>query len=136
MRPPIPTPLSPHPPFQNTLIQNLPHFDFNRATCTLHIFLFFLLARRTLLVGLVPPPRTQIPARTRTQRTQQILLCEEIDKRIFRCGAGFHEIPSLAVEACYLEDVEHVVHVEFCEAVGEHGAREVGVAVEVVGGGG
>lgn len=131
MHPPIRTPLTLLPPLQHlpphTLL-NLQNLDPNRPTRTLHIRLSLALVR------LMPPPRTQITSWTRTQRTQQILLCEEGEKAVFGGWTRFHEVAALGVEAGDLEDVEHVVDVEFGEAVGQDGAREVGVAVEVVGG--
>ena len=44
-----------------------------------------------------------------------------------------HEVLPVRVEACDLEDVEHVVDVEFRQTVGKNGAGEVGVALEVKG---
>lgn len=123
----IPTLLTPLPPPQNLLphfFLDLPNLHPNRPTRPLHILL--------PLLRLTPPPRTQIPSGTRTQRGKQIHLREEVYKTVLRRGTTLHEIPALGIEASHLEHVEHVVDVEFCESVWEHGAHEVRVAVEVV----
>lgn len=48
-------------------------------------------------------------------------------------AASLHPILAVLVQASHLEHVQDVVHVEFGKAVGEHGAGQVRVAVEVEG---
>lgn len=42
-----------------------------------------------------------------------------------------HEVVALIIDSGDREDIQHIVHVEFGQAVGQHGAGEVRVAMEV-----
>jgi hypothetical protein len=108
MTPLIPTSLRLLPPLQHLSFNFLPHFPHlhsYRPTRTLHI---------PPAARLMPSPLTQVPPRTRTQRTQQVLLSKEIQIRRLRRRTLLHEIPPLVVEARDLKHVQHVVHVELC----------------------
>jgi hypothetical protein len=62
---------------------------------------------------------------------EQIEFGEELEVVSGPCGACLHEVLVIGVEPGALEDVEHVVYVEFGEALRQHCADEVRMAVEV-----
>src|SRR5690606_36672608 len=64
----------------------------------------------------------QIPAGAGGQGREQVLFGEELEVVARACRAGLHEVFVVAVQPRALEDVEHIVDVEFGETVRQDGA--------------
>ena len=87
-------------------------------------------AQRVLRVR-PPHGQRQIAARAGRQRTQQIDLGKKLQVIALLRRTRFHEVHVVVVEAGALENIQHVMHVELGQAMGQHGAGQVGVAVVV-----
>ena len=122
------TPLRPLPPIQHALIFNLQNLHLDRPTSALHIASL----PRLTLIRLPPPPSAQIAPRTRTQRTQQILLRKESNTTFLRRRTGLHKVPSLRVQPRDLKHIQHIVHIKLRQSMRQHRPHKIRVAVEII----
>ena len=114
---------------EKRLILQLIHLDMQRPTALDHI----------LLAILTESPQGQISARTGTynvsfalsihalltQRHEQILLGQELNRIPLLRGTWLHEIPPLFIQPRHLKDINHVMHISFVETKGLHSPHKV-----------
>src|SRR5699024_4455800 len=73
----------------------------------------------------------QIPTRTGRQRDEQIKLGEELKVVSALCRGGLHKILIVGIQASALENIKHIVHVEFREMERGYGSCQVGVTMVI-----
>src|SRR5215203_770118 len=90
------------------------------------------LARSEGITGPWSPERhREIATGTGRNRTEEVDLGQELEIVAFPGWAGFHEIAVILVKPSDLEDVEDVVDVRLVEMPGQHGPRQVRMAIEI-----